>query len=67
MLVVERVIPPGNGPDRGNLPDINMMVGPGGQQRGRGEFQGLFSRSGLRLNRVIPTPGPLNLLEAVKA
>ena len=67
VLVVDHVIPPGNAPNWGKLLDVNMMVGPGGQERTRKEFQELFSRAGLRLTRVIPTACPLSILEAVRA
>ena len=67
VLVVDHVIPPGNGASWAKLLDINMMVGPGGQERTREEFRALFARAGLRLARVIPTACPLSILEAVRA
>lgn len=67
VLVVEHVIPPGNDFDWGKLLDINMLVGPGGQERTREEFATLFRRAGLRLARVLPTEGPLSILEARRA
>lgn len=66
VLVVEHVIPPGNDFDWGKLLDINMLVGPGGQERTREEFSALFKRAGLRLTRVLPTESPLSILEARK-
>ena len=67
VLVVDHVIPPGNGPNWGKLLDVNMMIGPGGQERTREEFRDLFKRAGLRLKRVIPTACPLSIVEAVRA
>jgi hypothetical protein len=66
VLVVEHVVPRGNGADWGKLLDINMMVIPGGQERTRAEFRDLFARAGLHLRRVVPTRSPLHLLEAVR-
>jgi hypothetical protein len=65
VLVVDHVVPPGNGPHRGKLMDINMMVLTGGLERTREEFRELFARAGLRLQRVYPTDCPLSILEAV--
>jgi len=67
VLVVDRVIRPGNAPDWSKWLDINMMVGPGGMERTRPEFAALFAASGLRLVKVHPTPGPLSILEAERA
>lgn len=67
VLVVDRVIGPGNGPDWSKWLDINMMVGPGGQERTRGEFAALFASAGLRLVKVHPTHSPLSILEAARA
>ena len=63
VLVVDNVIAPGN--VWGKLLDINMMLGPGGQERTRGEFESLFRRAGLRLARVIPTSCDLSIVEGV--
>jgi hypothetical protein len=67
VLVVDHVIPQGNSADWAKLLDVMMLVGPGGQERTREEFRGLFARVGLRLSRVIPTACPLSILEAVRA
>jgi hypothetical protein len=67
VLVVDRVIAQGNGPDWSKWLDINMLVGPGGQERTLAEFDALFASSGLRLTRVHPTQGPLSVLEAERA
>jgi hypothetical protein len=67
VLVVEHIVPPGNGPDFAKLLDINMLVGPGGSERTRKEFVALFARAGLRLRAVHATTSPLKVLEAVAA
>lgn len=67
VLVVDHVIPPGNGANWGKLLDINMMVLTGGQERTREQFRDLFAHAGLRLKRVVPTACPLSVLEAVRA
>jgi hypothetical protein len=66
LLVVERVVPP---PDEGmevKFSDLNMLVGPGGQERTRNEFADLLAAAGFQLTRVVPA-GSLNVLEAIPA
>jgi len=67
VLVVDHVIPPGNGASWGKLLDINMMAIPSGRERTREEFRTLFAAAGLRLKRVVPTACPLSVLEGVAA
>ena len=68
MLIVDAVIPPGNGAHFGKLLDLEMLVlTPRGRERTRVEFQDLLKRSGFRLRRVIPTETHLSLVECVRA
>jgi len=73
LLVVETVLPDesawaaGKGEHFGNHLDINMLVLTGGRERTSDEFAGLFADSGWRLSRVIPTPSPYSIVEAVVA
>ncbi len=73
LLVVETVLPDesawaaGKGEHFGNHLDINMLVLTGGRERTSDEFASLLADSGWRLSRLIPTPGPYTILEAVAA
>jgi len=73
LLVVETVLPnenasaAGRGEHFGNHLDINMLVLTGGRERTPDEFTRLFAASGWRLSRVIPTPSPYSIVEAVAA
>ena len=67
VLVVDHVIPPGNGANWGKLLDINMLALTGGRERTREGFRALFAGAGLRLRRIVPTACPLSILEAVAA
>jgi SAM-dependent methyltransferase len=67
VLVADRVIASGNAPDWSKWLDINMLVGPGGRERTRGEFERLLARAGFSLAAVHPTQSPLSVLEAVPA
>ena len=67
LLVVEIVIPPGNGPSFGKWLDLHMLAIPGGRERTEAEYDALFQEAGFRLTRVIPTPAGPSIVEAVPA
>jgi hypothetical protein len=64
VLVVESVIPPGDGPFFGKWLDLNMLVIPGGKERTADEYRTLFAESGLQLRRVVPTSMEVSVIEA---
>ena len=67
LLVIEGVIPEGNGQHPGKFMDINMMAMTGGKERTEKEFSTLFAKAGLKLTRVMHTNSPtLSILETVK-
>jgi SAM-dependent methyltransferase len=65
LLVVESVIPPGNGEFFGKLLDLTMLVVVGGMERTEDEYRRLFESVGFRLARVVPTAVEVSVLEAV--
>jgi hypothetical protein len=65
LLLVERIIRPGNTPDAAKFIDLLMLVMNGGRERVYGDFERLLSAAGFTLTNVIPTGGVLNVLEAV--
>ena len=67
VLVVERVIRPGNDADWSKWLDVNMLVVPGGQERTLDEFRALFASAGLELVKVHPTQSPLSIVEGARA
>ncbi len=67
VLVVETIVKTGNDPDPIKVMDLNMLAVTGGRERTKDEYMRLFERAGLRLARVMPTPSPLSILEAVGA
>jgi hypothetical protein len=68
ILVIEGVIPEGNTPHPSKFMDINMLAMTGGKERTEKEFVSLFSKSGLKLSRIIPTNAPnFSILEVIKA
>ena len=67
IVVIEALIPPGNGPSPAKLLDLQMLVMNGGRQRTEDEYRQLFAAAGLRLTQVVPTASDLSLVEGVKA
>jgi SAM-dependent methyltransferase len=67
LLVVERVIPPGNTPAEAKLFDINMLVVVGGQERTEAEYRALFLAAGFNLTQIVPTHSHLSLIEGTPA
>jgi O-methyltransferase domain/Dimerisation domain len=66
VLVVEAVVEPGSTRGIGPLSDLQMMVVcSGGRERSRAEYARLFEQTGLRLRRVVPTPGPMSIVEGI--
>jgi hypothetical protein len=63
LLVVERVIPPGNGPLFGKFMDLTMLVVHGGMERTEEEFRRLFEAAGLRPTRIVPTASDVSVIE----
>ena len=66
VLVVDSVIPPGNEPGYVKLLDIEMLI-IGGRERTKADFADIFRKSRLKLTRVLPTKGPLSIVEGVRA
>lgn len=73
VLVVEPLAPERN--QLGESPsdriliasDLNMLVNTGGRERTEREFRELFAAAGLRLERIVPVPGTMPLMELVRA
>lgn len=67
VLIVESVIPPGNGACFGKLLDLNMLVVPGGQERTEAEYHKLCANAGFRVAKIVPTSSEISIIEAHKA
>jgi hypothetical protein len=66
LLLVERVITPGDEPDARKFADLEMLVLNYGRERTEAEFAELYSKVGFRLTRVVPTTSPLSIIEGVR-
>jgi SAM-dependent methyltransferase len=65
VLVVEKVIPPGNAPFPGKLTDITMLLVTRGRERTAKEYEALLTGAGLALTRIVSTSSPASVIEAV--
>ena len=65
LLVLERVILPGNDPSPGKLIDINMLVLMGGRERTGAEYRSLLQAAGFEPTRIVPTRPGVSVIEAV--
>jgi len=64
VLIADAVIEPGNGPQVGKLLDLEMLIFTGkGRERTEAEFAALLKASGFALDRVVPTPSPVSIVE----
>ena len=66
LLLVERLIPPGNEPFWGKFLDIHMLIGiSGGRERTKMEYQALYEASGFKLTKIITTKSNVSVIEGV--
>jgi hypothetical protein len=67
LLVIERLIAPGNQPSAGKALDVMMLVLTGGKERTREEYRALLAAAGFTLRRVIDASLGISLMEAIPA
>ena len=68
VLAVEILVEPErNAWSQDKITDLEMLVTLTGRERTREEFTALFARSGLRLERVIPTSAAESIIEATRS
>jgi DNA-binding transcriptional ArsR family regulator len=66
VLIAEMVLPEGAAPSTAKLMDVEVMVmSSGGRNRTEAQFRVLLDQAGLRLTRIVPSSGPVSLVEAV--
>ncbi len=65
LAVVENIVPQAGDDARVNALDVLMLAITGGRERTANELEDLFGSSGFRLRTVIPTAGPMKIIEAV--
>ena len=65
LLVIERIIQPGNDPSPAKLIDITMLVLTGGRERTEQEYQSLLEAASFRLNKIYSFDGVTHIIEAI--
>jgi len=63
VLLVECVVPKGNGPSISKYFDMTMMTFPGGIERTEAEFEWLLKQAGFSLTSVTPTSSMVSVVE----
>ena len=63
LLVVEGVVPAGNGPSFTKQLDLNMLVIPGGKERTEEEYRALYDAAGFKLTSITPTAAEVSVIE----
>ncbi len=66
LVVVERIIAPGNEPSYGKFADLNMLILHGGMERTGEEFERLFETARFRLKQIVPTVAEVSAIEGAK-
>ena len=63
LLLVEFVIPDHNRQFIGKWADIEMLVQLGARERTADDYRKLYEQAGFQMTRVVPTAGPISLVE----
>jgi hypothetical protein len=66
ILAIETVIPPLNEPCFGKWLDLMMLL-VNGRERTEDQYRRLFSRAGLRIDRIVPTAHEISIIEGVRS
>ncbi len=64
LLLMEMVLPEGAPWHPGMLLDLEMLVSAGGRERTAAEYSELLVQAGFRMTQVLPTAGPMSIVEA---
>lgn len=67
IILLEMPVGPSNEPGLAKWIDIEMLAVAGGRERTEAEYAALFAKAGLRLARVVRTPSPIAVIEAVRS
>jgi hypothetical protein len=68
LLVIEPIVPAGNGPSFSKLLDMLMLVWQdGGRERTEAQHRSLLTAAGFRVNRMMPAAAGASIIEAMPA
>lgn len=63
LLVIEMVIKPRNEFQPAKWLDLNMLLLPGGRERTEAEYRDMYAKAGFKLERIVPTPTEVSVIE----
>jgi hypothetical protein len=63
LLLVEFVIPDHDRPFLGKWADMEMLVQVAARERTADEYRKLYEQAGFQMTRIVPTAGPISLVE----
>lgn len=66
LILIEAVVPATSEPHFSKFIDLNMLVMTGGRERTGDEYRELLAKAGFNLTRIVPTPSPMSVVEAVR-
>jgi hypothetical protein len=64
LLLVEMVMPEGDGPHFTKMVDLTMLAMVGGRERTEMEWRQLLGENGFSIDRIIPGSGTMSIIEA---
>lgn len=64
LLLIERIIPPGNDPMIGKMIDITMLVLTGGRERTKAEYNALLEAAGFQVTNIFSSNLDTSIIEA---
>ncbi len=64
VLVIEMIVPEGDGPHLSKALDLTMLAMVTGRERSAEDFTALLAAAGMKLDRALPTPSPYSIIEA---
>lgn len=67
ILIIEQVLSDGPEGNFGRIEDIEMLAMTGGKERTDAEWRELLESASLRVGRLVPTPSPYSIIEALPA
>jgi hypothetical protein len=65
LLIIDAVTDQESGTNLGTMVDLHMLVAVGGRERSKADWTGLLSAAEFALERIIPLPGQLSIIQAV--
>jgi len=65
VVIIESILPETVQSHPGYFMDLNMMAMTGGRERKASEYGAMLAKTGFRLEKVVPTPTLLSVVEAV--